>query len=107
MTKQEAIENHRKMWRWIAEQTRIRKRIVSKNEYFDTFGIPYISTCCYCCEYAENTCSNCPIEWNRRYCMDSEYAKWLYADTWQEAAHWAEVIAELPERIEVNYNEKI
>ena len=33
MTKQEAIENHRKMWEWIAEETQKQRRCVSKAEY--------------------------------------------------------------------------
>ena len=30
MTREEAIENHRKMWNWIADETEKRKRKVKK-----------------------------------------------------------------------------
>ena len=35
MTKKEAVENHRKMWRWIAEETVKRKSKVFKKKSKD------------------------------------------------------------------------
>ena len=35
MTKKKAVENHRKMWWWIAEKTLERERKVWKYEYFE------------------------------------------------------------------------
>lgn len=110
MTKQEAVENHRKLWRWIAEQTREQKRIVDKVEYFRVFNLKRVTNNCYCCEYVKTSvagaedmnCELCPIIWSndvKLYCEDdAEYTEWRTVETWQEAAHWAEVIAELPER---------
>lgn len=109
MTKQEAIEKHRELWSWIAEQTRILKRYVSKRDYFYRDGewcnaadIPF--GCCYCCEYANTqppgSCESCPVEWNGGYCNEemSEYTGWRKAKTWEESARWADRIARLPER---------
>lgn len=99
MTKQEAIANHRKMWRWIAKQTRMQKRIIDKVEYFREFKLESVMSQCYCCEYAKCHCQECPIEWRGIGCSDGEYGKWLHAETWQEKAYWAEIIAELTERL--------
>lgn len=33
MTRKEAIENHRKMWNWIADETVKQQRKVLKSEY--------------------------------------------------------------------------
>lgn len=109
MTKQEAIDNHRQMWRWIAEKTRERRKVVHKIDYFNeaaqTIDIP--KGRCWCCEYTlgiRGFCGACPIKWTGYYCFigGSEYNMWLAStdnDDWREAAHWAAVIAELPERL--------
>ena len=113
MTKQEAIAAHRKMWRWIADETERRKYAVKKSEYFDAMGIPEEnrpSDNCYCCEYVMNhnrtDCDLCPIEWPGRHCFGGRglYKKWVDAsdnDNWAEAAALALVIAELPEREDI------
>lgn len=41
MTKAEAISEHRKMYRWIADETRKKKSKVTEKEYFDYHNIPY------------------------------------------------------------------
>ena len=50
------IENERKfrkMWQWIADETRKRKRRMGKWEYFNAFNIPEMPFCdCYACEEA-------------------------------------------------------
>jgi len=124
LTKQQAITEHRKMWRWIAEETEKRKQIVKKSEYLYIHGFNEFIACnCFCCEYEEQQCckqqSNfpnchfCPIDWNSAatsyMCkdltdMDDDYglfAEWEdaveYGD-WQTAAALARQIAELPER---------
>lgn len=117
MTKQEAIDNHRQMWRWIAEKTRERRKAVDKIDYFYETGQMDVKPkfSCWCCEYARSVCNNdnivgghraycylCPIQWIGDNCTadTSEYHMWLisfYADDWEEAARWAAVIAELPE----------
>lgn len=111
LTKKLAISLHRKMWSWIADETERQKEIVTKCEY-PPFRHITIDNDCWCCEYAQRECRNCPIEWNEKKhndilglevqtCTDEEYRKWraaVLSKQWQEAAHWARIIAELPER---------
>lgn len=48
----EAIENHRKMWNWIADETEQRKEIVTKEDYFAENKIQDdVFENCYACEY--------------------------------------------------------
>lgn len=114
LTKSEAIANHRKMWRWIATQTRKQKRKVEKWEYFEHFKIPKEEipySLCYCCEYDVGYCQKCPVNWGRKFngCCDKDeysdgqglFALWRVTADWQKAAHLAEQIAELPEREDV------
>ena len=119
MTKQEAIDKHRRMWRWIAEKTRERRKVVDKIDYFYETGQMDVNPkdLCWCCEYARSVCNNnnivggyraycylCPIQWSVVCCTTdtSAYRMWLhnfFLEDWEEAAHWAAVIAELPERL--------
>lgn len=77
LSREEAIRKHRKLWGWIAAETRRLKRCVDKNEYFLVHGfeiddIP--ENCCFCCQYAyeqlkkeggsdRDLCKYCPINW--------------------------------------------
>ena len=112
MTKKEAIENHKKMWNWIAEKTLERKRIVKKYEYFleNKRSIVPLSRC-YCCEYdiehsVEYPCSSCPIDFKgdnsfyKYFCMSkkSAFRNWLEAKDYTKRAELARQIANLPER---------
>lgn len=106
MTKKEAVENHRKMWRWIAEKTFERKRRVEKEEYFIEVkpalkGLIYNN--CFCCEYTFSLrpmdCDKCPIKWNNTFCMDSYYGNWLIElENYWSSAIYAVAVAKLPER---------
>ena len=118
MTKQEAINKHRQMWRWIAEKTEERRKAVNKIDYFNETGqmLGKPKNLCWCCEYAQSIdkdfrrmCDNCPIQWKTDWslritpCCDrwSEYTVWdesVLASNWRKAACWAKIIAELPER---------
>lgn len=111
LTKSKAIANHRKMWRWIAEETLKQERKVKKLEYFKAHGITDVPVnLCYCCEYGLDTgaCPDCPIEWGGKYgtCIDRDSCndfKGLYVLWWKEldyikAAELARQIAELTER---------
>ena len=121
LTKQEAIENHRKMWNWIADETERQTMIVGQGRYFDTFGIEDVpESACYCCEYnrqcseeLENQyrCDFCPVDWgeNRSTCSnlyneqgrlvgDGLFEHWRCTTDWSEAAELAREIANLPER---------
>ncbi len=117
MTKRQAIYKHRRMWRWIAEETRERRTVVDKTDYFIEHALldERPNNLCWCCGYASSVCRGeqpvdahliicdaCPIQWSGITCCDieSEYCQWddaVKADDWEEAAHWAAVIAELPE----------
>lgn len=121
LTKQEAIQKHRKMWNWIAEETEKRQEKVREEEYFSENGIeniPYKDS--YCCEYGvdqlqigeyEPKCKYCPIKWGRDvdsciYLWDEKenkvanglYLRWYHSIDWQEAARLAREIANMPER---------
>ena len=112
ITKSEAIANHRKMWRWIAEETLKQERKVEKWEYFKEHGIRRLNIplCqCYCCEYGfdAGVCPDCPVEWGGEYdtCLDRDncydhkglYALWEREPNYLKAAELAKKIAELPE----------
>lgn len=114
LTKSQAIEEHRKMWNWIADETERRREVVFKEDYFGCFGFDTSKTpqyMCWCCEYTKCYvgCNKCPIEWpyNDVYnsmclCLreGSPYAKWSNAvrfRAYQSAAKYARAIANLPE----------
>lgn len=111
LTKSEAIFNHRKMWHWMAAETRKQKRKVYKLEYLDFYNIsdenkPFGS--CYACQYdiqCDNDCTHCPINWGDGmgcFTDGSLYREWLACNEnendWERAAELADKIAELPER---------
>lgn len=90
MTKQNAVENHRKMWRWIAEQNRLiaenktNREPVTKEHYFKAHRISPKEIpvhYCYACKYAitksyehadSNHCNYCPIDWTNKGNIESE-----------------------------------
>lgn len=128
MTREQAIEEHRKMWRWIADQYRKGRNefiVDLKMEYVtEIFGVYEIRNNCFCCEYANDQadihecimCDCCPIEWKShvelfpcvdRYEVDDfkglyEYTSFLSRDVSKnrnEIIRLAEEIANLPERV--------
>lgn len=125
MTKQEAICEHRKMWKWIAGETRKQKRCVGKAEYQIAHGRQSfeILNDCFCCQFSMDypddhaECERCPIEFDSSadeyMCVytsnesaesnlsDGLYAAWEYDcqfGDWQHAAEMADIIATLSER---------
>lgn len=115
LTKSEAIFHHRKMYHWIADETRKQKRKVTQKEYFNNIpheDIPWGSL--YVCDYDERLdgfCECCPIDWgNDRGCIDdsSPYCEWINCDKndWERAAKLADKIAELPEKTFIGKEEK-
>lgn len=102
MTKREAVENHRKMWRWIAEKTIERKRKVCEHEYFEENELYPPINDCFCCEYTsqfKGGCVKCPINWDNTYCMNSYYLDWLDCEySYWHCAYYAYLIAYLTER---------
>ena len=109
MTKKEAVENHRKMWSWIAEETLFKKTKIHKKDYFEHFGIRAIPfRMCYLCEYVNTLnvklfkCRKCPIDWGKRktcYADDSLYYKWYKTSDHELCAKYAKEISELEEKI--------
>lgn len=124
LTKKLAVALHRRLWNWIADETERQQRIVRKSEYplFQRLAIKHD---CWCCEYAKTArkndifkkagddnnkkkdmlssifiCAYCPIKMRNQCGHGSEYSQWFNATTWQKAAHWARIIAQLPEREE-------
>lgn len=112
LTREQAIENHRKMWHWIADETEKREEKVIKEDYFKEhpeLEVPYLN--CYCCEYNiqnhRNFCNEkCIIAWSDDGCFyhcKSEYSKWVYENIdVLRAANLARQIANLPERSDQN-----
>ena len=109
MTRKEAIANHRKMWRWIADETERRKETVGKDKYFDEMGYteeerPAYN--CFCCQYGKEiakiiyvgitdtranwlSCNFCPLLWGSEdtqmdlFCCNSSdppFDRGLYAE---------------------------
>lgn len=108
MTKKEAVENHRKMWRWIAEETLLREAKVHKKDYFEHFKIASIPfRMCYLCDYVNKLnikffkCRKCPVNWGKWktcYADHSLYYKWYKTDDYELCAKYAKEISELEER---------
>ena len=103
MTKKEAVENHRKMWRWISKKTFERKRRVWKYEFFEENELSEPINDCFCCEYAsqfgKHICVKCPIKWDNISCMDSCYLLWTLCEySYSLSGYYAYLIANLPER---------
>ena len=122
LTKQKAVEEHRKMWNWIADELMKGKYtvVMLKEKYCDMREVDPLNTC-FCCAYAEQIdkeerCKYCPIEWDSSYSSymcenkeideDIDMGLWIYANRlsnqgkYLEAAIVARQIANLPERME-------
>lgn len=128
ISKSEAIENHRKLWNWIANRNKecidAQTKPIDKKQYFTENAIPSSlrpEWNCYLCDYAlyqaegdaDNRCKFCPIDWSNRgafnvsECIDNNedsiYGLFLESVTFEdteECARLAKIIANLPERNE-------
>lgn len=126
LTKKEAIENHRKMWNWIAVMLKSgRYKAFKYTEHGNKYGatISYLKRAylsmiglkgkifcdCFCCEYdlyqypkGNWNCSNCPLVWRNGHCEDGEYnelSRIPYTpENLPKAVELARRIANLPER---------
>lgn len=109
MTKNEAVENHRKMWTWIALETLKRKSKMEKEDYFNEI-MPSLKgkifNNCFCCNYAKQLrysvefCEMCPLKWPFKDCTYSTYFLWheTTSSDYEKAAIYALEIASLTER---------
>lgn len=114
LTREQAIEEHRKMWNWIADKIESLKIVIDiisyKREYLYLFKKGEIANSCFMCEYTNVYCECCPLDWksnvlsskcvNRRMVGDDMglYSRCVNAVTWQEQDKLARQIANLPER---------
>lgn len=115
LTKQQAIEGHRKMWNWIADEIEREKRtccIPDLKLVYCRINNLFLRRLCFCCEYSGDNdpyCDKCPIDWIKtKHCSDGEKSLYrLVADaiTWQKQAELARTIANLSEKIDVEENE--
>ena len=109
LTREEAIRKHRELWNWIADETERQQDFVSKEEYY--YEHPEVTqplNLCFCCQYvdersdynASDCLALCPIKWKSGHCENfgTEYREWRHAEDWLEAAKYARIIANLPER---------
>lgn len=118
LTKERAIKEHRRMWRWIAKQYEkgSREKVFKLKEAYLNGKYEDVEADCFCCEYdvylGEYSCDNCPIKWEAiekgydAYCqrLDSPYHKLVILSNssisfdCKEAAKLTREIANLPER---------
>lgn len=123
-TKAQAIEEHRKMWNWIADMTKEKDRIVTKKEYIyqSHFKWNELASNCFCCDYAMRKssalinlkkvnaiCDYCPLVWHKENeiflvppCCHNEspYTKFLEAaseNNIKDCVKYSREIANLPE----------
>lgn len=110
LTKQQAIEGHRKMWNWIADEIERQK---------SECCIPLLKQCycyknkltliedCFCCEYNNHyiKCQKCPLDWiETSHCCSEEkslYCRIVWSKSWKEQADLSRQIANLPEKEDV------
>ena len=106
MLREKAIEEHRKMWHWLAENPGSSKLTYLRIHY----GGAKLFNDCFLCQYAAencgaymNMCDCCPLEWPGDKCTeggDGLYVSWLNVWTvrdYEQTAKIALQIAELPE----------
>ena len=110
ITLKEAIDNFRKQWNWMADETLIQERKVEKEEYFNAHSIneeDRLRICCYLCEFVgSRPCIKCPVKWpgEAGNCSDRDtrfddrglYEQWAHTIDYEKAARLAREIANLP-----------
>lgn len=67
LTREQAIAEHRKMWNWIAEQIETFGFTLDihgyKKEYCSINDCYGILNWCFMCEYTNDDCNICPLDW--------------------------------------------
>ena len=111
LTQEQTISEFRKMWKWIAEETKKRKEKVLKSEYFEYKRISEVNIPadeCYLCEYVKQIkgrcLTDCPIDWGgiKSWCTSSisPYMQWGFSEDWKDCYKYAKQISELSEKKE-------
>ena len=118
LPKQTAIENHRILWDWLAEETKRRKKIIKKDNYICEINpfIEKLEAHCWPCEYTTimnqsilnsiDICEKCLFMWGNESddtCIHVNYTHGLYkewsnAETWETAYKYAKQIADINEK---------
>ena len=110
LTKKQAVEEHRKMWKWIGNEIarlHVRMNIFDlKKEYLFIHNKPIITDDCFCCAYVngifiDRFCNVCPLIWpgNSAYCGSGGlFTQICCEQDWIKQADLAYQIADLPER---------
>ena len=116
LTKEKAIKEHRAMWLWIADRLEngYTKEVADlKAEYIEQMGLKgQIFNDCFCCEYAEGDCLECPVVWGSEgsarsfFCERDEVCSCAWSNAqyysrlgaYKKAAEIARQIANLPEK---------
>lgn len=108
--KQWYVDNHRKMWNWIADQIESAHKVecipLLKNSYAITNGFSIIFDC-FACQYKKDSngsCSKCLFSWGKSEwvgCMDGYYLECMESSDWRKQVALARKIAKLPVRKEV------
>lgn len=112
------IENHRRLWGWIAYWTLKKKNKIYKGDYFKFYDVEKKPiNQCYCCEYAQKIktiiqqtkCECCPMRWSGSSifftnCTEphSNYCLWMNSLNWEISYYHADKIANLKERKKEN-----
>mgnify|MGYP003310922171 CR=1 FL=1 len=120
LTREQAINEFRRMWAWIALETYGCRMKMHKEDYMETFSYENITCRCFLCEYVKQQqkavygleCKYCPISFRNGYDKEvhcSEYGtaftNWGESLTWQDAAKYAWEIANLEEKYEAKREE--
>ena len=97
-TKDEFINEHRKMWTWIANETLRRKEKVEKYQYLSHNVTKVVYNDCWLCDYVYLThkghCEYCPLKWldtdgnEVNWCWEpsnSLYQAWNKEENYQKA----------------------
>lgn len=109
LTRKKAIEEHRKMWNWIADKIENEKNCenipLCKGEYLKMQKIIGIKYNCFLCEYAmqhSGDCGSCPVDYPILMggCLGGLYYDINRVKHWENQAALARQIANLPERKE-------
>ena len=77
LTKEEAVKNHRQLWHTVGELSRSLHRPVTSHEALNYLGYSYQDqprNCCWACEYAQNHCRRCPLDFGPIYTSCRDYS---------------------------------